>query len=308
MSGSSESPRVLVTGDSGFVGCHALSRWPGAVGLSSLGQDLDIRDRVRMRDSLCSFAPAAVLHLAAQSFVPESFRSPENTFDINFLGTHNLLQALSETGFSGRVIFVGTSDAYGVVPVTALPIHEELPLHPRNPYAVSKVAAEALCYQWSQTGSFELMMARPFNHIGPGQAPIFVISDFARQIAEMAAGKRPPVLQVGNIDVTRDFTDVSDVLRAYELLFSLGKNGEIYNICSGVERSVRSMIDMLVELSGVQVEIITDPTRFRPAEQARVVGSHKKLSDHTGWQPGVPMRETLKNIYEYWKREVDEQK
>lgn len=301
-----DSARLLVTGDNGFVGRHALARWPAAVGLSSLAQDLDIRDKVRLHGCLTKFAPTAVLHLAAQSFVPDSFRSPEITFDINFLGTLHLLQALAETGFSGRFLFVGTGDAYGVVPVTSLPMHEELPLRPRNPYAVSKVAAEALCYQWSQTGPFEVTMVRPFNHIGAGQAPIFAISDFARQIAEISAGKRPPVLQVGNIDVTRDFTDISDVLHAYEMLLAHGKNGEIYNVCSGIERSMRSMIELLLELADVKADIVNDPSRFRPADQPRVFGSHEKLSVHTGWQPIVPIKETLMSLYRYWEMKINE--
>ena len=190
--------------------------------------------------------------------------------------------------------------------VASLPIHEDFPLRPRNPNAVSKVAAEALCYQWSQTGPFSVMMARPFNHIGPGQSPLFAISDFARQIAEISAGKRPPILRVGNIDVTRDFTDISDVLHAYEILLTHGKNGEIYNVCSGVERSVRGMVELLLELTGVKAEIENDPSRFRPADQPRVFGSHERLSSHTNWQPIVPIRETLMNIYLYWERKINE--
>jgi GDP-4-dehydro-6-deoxy-D-mannose reductase len=169
---------------------------------------------------------------------------------------------------------------------------------------VSKVAAEALCYQWSQTGPFEVVMARPFNHIGAGQAPTFAISDFARQIAEISAGQRPPVLKVGNIDVTRDFTDVKDVLKAYELLLGKGRNGEVYNVCSGVERSVRSLVERLLELASVEAEIQNDPTRFRPSDQPRVCGDHAKLSRDTGWQPEVPMDETLLNLYRYWEHEI----
>jgi GDP-4-dehydro-6-deoxy-D-mannose reductase len=171
---------------------------------------------------------------------------------------------------------------------------------------VSKVAAEALCYQWSQTGPFEIMMARPFNHIGAGQAPTFAISDFARQIAGIAAGRRPPQLSVGNIEATRDFTDVADVVRAYELLLTRGQNGEIYNVCSGVERSVRTLLERLLSLSGVDAEVVSDPARLRPSEQPRVYGSYMKLSDHTGWQPMVPLDESLLCIYRYWERKIDE--
>lgn len=296
--------RVLLTGDQGFVGRHALRQWPAAVGLSALTTKPDIRDKASLVDCLRSYQPSAVVHLAALSFVPDSFRSPETTFEVNFLGTLRLLEALAETGFSGRFLFVGSGDAYGVVSTDALPIREELMLRPRSPYAVSKVAAEALCYQWSQTGPFEVVMARPFNHMGAGQEPSFVVSDFARQVAQIAAGVQPPVLQVGDIDVTRDFTDVSDVLRAYALLLARGHNGESYNVCSGVERSVRSLLESLLELAGVEAQIVNDPARLRVSEQQRVFGSHEKLSRHTLWQPEVPMTATLLNLYHYWENEI----
>ncbi len=296
--------RTLITGDTGFVGQHVLSRWPDATGLSSLGEAVDIRDKAALVARLSEFQPTAVLHLAAMSFVPDSFRSPEMVFEVNFLGTLRLLEALAETGFKGRFVFISTGDAYGLVPPEALPITEDRALRPRNPYAVSKAAAEALCFQWSQTGPFEVMMARPFNHIGAGQAPTFAISDFARQIAQIAAGQRPPRLNVGNIEATRDFCDVVDVVRAYELILATGKNGEIYNVCSGVERSVQSLLTRLLSLSGVEAEVVVDPARYRPAEQARVYASYDRLQQHTGWRPLVALDDTLQNIYDYWERDL----
>ena len=298
-------PSLLIVGNTGFVGQHALSNWPQATGLTDAAGDVvDICNKPALLAALANNVPETVLHLAALSFVPDSFKAPEKTYEVNFLGTLRLLEALAESGFRGRFLFVGTGDAYGLVTVDEQPIREGQPLRPRNPYAVSKVAAEALCYQWSQTGPFEVVMARPFNHIGAGQAPTFAISDFARQIAEISAGLRPPVLAVGNIDVTRDFTDVKDVLKAYELLLSKGRNGEVYNVCSGVERSVRSLVERLLELAGVEAEIQNDPTRFRPSDQPRVCGDHAKLSKDTGWQPEVSMDETLLNLYRYWKNEI----
>lgn len=300
--GFENSDRLLITGATGFVGQHALARWPLASSLSV--DNIDIRDKPSMLAYFAGQLPDTVLHLAALSFVPDSFKAPEQTFEVNFLGTLRLLEALAESGFKGRFLFVSSGDAYGMVPVGSLPIDETLALRPRNPYAVSKAAAEALCYQWSQTGPFEVVIARPFNHIGAGQASSFALSDFARQIAEIGAGLRPPLLSVGNIDVTRDFTDVSDVLCAYGLLMQHGRSSEIYNVCSGVERSVRSLLEQLLELSGVRAEVINDPARFRPADQPRVWGSHEKLSRHTGWQPVVPMDETLLSLYRYWEREI----
>lgn len=296
--------RLLITGDTGFVGSYAIKRWPLARGLSSFGGNQDICDQAGLLDCLLRFRPDYVLHLAALSFVPDSFRKPDRTYEVNFLGTLRLLEALSKSGFTGRMLFVGTGDAYGRVEEDALPICELLPLRPRNPYAVSKVAAEALCYQWSQTSSFEIVLARPFNHIGAGQSPIFAISDFARQIAQIAAGERAPVVSVGNIEATRDFTDVNDVIQGYELLLDCGKNGEAYNVCSGTELSLRSMIALLLQLSGVEASIEIDPQRFRPADQPRVFGSHEKITRHTGWIPNTPIEESLLNIYRYWEHLV----
>ncbi|MDP1708834.1 MAG: GDP-mannose 4,6-dehydratase [Gammaproteobacteria bacterium] len=295
---------ILITGDGGFVGRRALAYWSKATGLSSVAGGVDIRNKAALRECFANDLPDTVLHLAALSFVPDSFKDPETTFEVNFLGTLRLFEVLAECGFKGRLLYVSSGDAYGMVPTASLPIRETLPLRPRNPYAVSKAAAEALCFQWSQTGPFEVIVARPFNHIGPGQAPSFAISDFARQIAEIAAGRRPAVLNVGNVDVTRDFTDVADVLRAYELLLSRGHNGEIYNVCSGVERSLRALLERLLELSDVRAEIVVDSVRFRPSDQPRVWGSYEKLSQHTGWHPEIPLDDTLLSIYRYWESEI----
>lgn len=297
-------PRTLITGDAGFVGQHALRLLPGSIGLSSHGHGIDIRDTAALTACLEVLRPERVIHLAAQSFVPESFRDPAATFDVNFTGTLRLLEALQASGFCGRLLFVGTGDVYGLVDAADLPLSENRPPRPRNPYAVSKVAAEALCYQWSQTGPFEIVMVRPFNHIGAGQSPAFAISDFARQIAEIHHGRRPPQLVTGNIDVSRDFTDVADVVAAYGLLLEKGKNGEIYNVCSGVERSIRSVVERLLALSGTAAEIVTDPARFRPADQPRVCGDPRKLKLATGWAPVTPFDDTLTHLYAYWEKQI----
>lgn len=293
--------RILVTGDKGFVGQHALDYMAGSTGLSTFKSDIDIRDKKSILECLNNFQPDAVLHLAALSFVPDSFKSPEATFEVNFLGTLRLLEALAETGFKGRFLYVSTGDAYGRVQKSELPIRESRLLRPTNPYAVSKAATEALCFQWSQTGPFEIIMARPFNHIGAGQSSNFAISNFAKQIAEIAAGLRPPLLSVGNIEATRDFTDVIDVVRAYGLMLANGKNGEIYNVCSGIERSIRALLLKLLGLSGVSAEIVTDAARYRPTDQPRVYGSYQKLKEQTGWNPEVSINETLLNLYRYWE-------
>ncbi|AOU98647.1 NAD-dependent dehydratase [Acidihalobacter yilgarnensis] len=291
----------LLTGSEGFVGGHVRQGIEGCVPFLDDDGVIDLREAHRLEGALTALAPFdAVIHLAAQSFVPASFDDPPETFAVNFQGTYNLLVALRAIGFRGRFLYVGSADTYGRVDETALPVTEDQPLRPRNPYAVSKVAAEALCYQWSQSGPFEVVMARPFNHIGPGQSPRFAVSDFARQIAMIALDRSAPVLNVGDIDVTRDFTDVRDVVRAYELLLARGRNGEVYNVCSGRELDLRGIITRLAAMAGVSVRIEQDAARLRPSEQRRMVGSHAHLSVDTGWAPALMPDESLRAILDDW--------
>lgn len=294
---------VLLTGATGFVGNYVQQETP-CVPLTEGETPIDLKNSSALVRVVRVVNPDAVIHLAAQSFVPESIQNPLHTYEVNFLGTLNLLAALKENGFRGRMLYVGSSDTYGLVDSASLPVVEDSPLRPRNPYAVSKVAAEALCYQWSQTGSFEVVMVRPFNHIGPGQSERFVISDFARQVVEIKGGLRPSLIRVGDIDVTRDFTDVRDVVRAYALLLERGGNGEVYNVCSGKERSVLSVLESLLRLAGVEAEIVQDAERLRKSEQRRVFGSFAKLHEATGWQPEIPFEQSLKDILTDWEKKL----
>lgn len=295
---------TLLTGFSGFVGGHVQAQIPCTPLADETGTPLDILDFNAILTKVRRVRPSQVIHLAAQSFVPASFADPEATYRVNFLGTLNLLTALKEGGFRGRFLFIGSGDTYGMVEPEQLPVVESTPLRPRNPYAVSKVAAEALCYQWSQTGPFKVIMARPFNHIGPGQSDQFAISDFAKQLVEMRLGRRSPELKVGDIDVTRDFTDVRDIVNAYALLLENGANGEIYNVGSGQERSIRSLLITLINLSETNANIATDTARFRPAEQRRMLASSSKLRSATGWTPILSIEQSLKDILEYWTRKL----
>ena len=292
--------KLLLTGANGFVGRYVQAVLPCV----PLPDGLDLRDGAALTAAVATIQPDAVLHLAAQSFVPASFETPRETFDINLYGTLNLLEALQAAEFRGRMLFVGSGDTYGQVPEAALPVCEEHPLRPRNPYAVSKVSAEALCYQWSQTSGFEIVMVRPFNHIGPGQSPRFAIANFARQVMEIRLGRRGPVLQVGDIDVTRDFTDVRDVVRAYGLLLERGRNGGIYNVCSGREYRIRDLLQQLINLAGVEAMIEQDPARLRRAEQRRMVASFETLHRDTGWQPMIPIGQSLHDLLNDWERQL----
>ncbi|WP_295683415.1 GDP-mannose 4,6-dehydratase [uncultured Nevskia sp.] len=293
--------KLLVTGHRGFVGAYVLAN-SKSVGLSDDdGQAINLLDVVAVKRCIERERPDAVLHLAAQSFVPDSFRDPRATYDTNFTGTHGLLDALKTSGFKGRFLFVSSADVYGALPEAALPAHETTPTRPLNPYAVSKIAAETLCGYWQRAEGMDVVIARPFNHIGPGQSTRFAIADFAKTIAGIKLGKAGKVLEVGDLDVTRDFTDVRDVVAAYHLLLTHGKSGETYNICSGIERHLGDAVGLLAELAGVDIELKTDAARFRKAGQRRACGSSDKLRADTGWQPRIDWSTSLRDTLNYWE-------
>lgn len=248
--------------------------------------------------------PDAVIHLAGQTFVPEAFRDPARTFDINLLGTLNLLQALKARGFKGPFLYVSSGDVYGQVEESALSITEQQPPCPRNPYAVSKLSAEFLSLQWGLSEGWSVLVARPFNHIGTGQKDSFVIASAARQINRIKQGLQAPQLEVGDIDVTRDFLDVDDVVSAYFALLEKGTPGQVYNICSGHEQSIRSLIEQMGDLAEVELQLVQDPARMRRADQRRVCGSHQRLARTTGWTPQISIQQSLRAILSDWEKRV----
>ena len=301
--------RLLVTGVHGFVG-RTLARMvesePRLAGwqLQDAPPTADLRNPDDAALLVGRNPPDAVIHLAAQSWVPDAFRDPAQTLATNVLGTLHLLQALRAASFRGRVVYVGTGDVYGLVAEDALPVSEDFVPVPRNPYAVSKFAAEALCRQWTITESMDIVLARPFNHIGPGQSERFVVSDFARQVAEIRCGLREAVVRAGDIDVTRDFTDVRDVVHAYFALLASGVTGATYNVCSGRERSIRMILDRLAEIAGVTITVEIEAARLRRAEQRRMRGDAGKIRAATGWEAATPLDASLAAMLEHWESEV----
>lgn len=292
--------KLLLVGGTGFVGSHMSASLEATCSVVATGRDVDVRSMEELRALIAEVQPDQVVNLAAITTLRESYENPRDTYDINFLGTLNLLMALRECDFMGRLLFVSSSEVYGLLAEHELPVSEARIPKPLSPYAVAKIAAEALCYQWSQTEKFEIVTARPFNHIGPGQSERFAIADFGRQIAAIKLGLSEPVIYTGDIDTTRDFTDVRDVVSAYRLLLEQGGNGELYNVCSGLERSIRSLIERMCELSGVTVELRPDPVRFRLSEQRRVCGSNDKLVAEAGWRPHYFLDQTLTDIVNFW--------
>jgi GDP-4-dehydro-6-deoxy-D-mannose reductase len=292
--------KLLLLGGAGFVGSHMKKHCHDRFDVVSTGREVDIRHAEQIQSLIAREQPSDVVILAAITTLKESIENPRTTYDINFGGTLNVLIALRNLGFTGRLLFVSSSEVYGFINGADLPVDELRIMRPLNPYAFSKIASEALCHLWSQNEKFKIIISRPFNHIGPGQSERFAIADFGRQIAMIKLGLAPPVIRVGDIDTTRDFTDVRDIVSAYEMLLDLGQNGEIYNVCSGRERSIRSLIERMCQLVGVNVEIEIDSERFRPSKQRRMRGSNEKIIKATGWSITYPMDQTLITILDDW--------
>jgi GDP-4-dehydro-6-deoxy-D-mannose reductase len=315
--------RILITGATGFVGSHLrrylLAHDPGCVIVGTAYPDrpealptnerdrivlLDLRDRDATVALLRKTQPDAIVHLAAQSHVPTAYDDPWGTLKNNILGQLNLLEACLVTDLLPRVVVIGSGEEYGRAPQSELPLTEDHPLRPENPYSVSKVAQDVMGYQYFISYGLPVMRVRPFNHIGPGQAPKFVLPAFASQIAEIEAGIREPVLHVGNLTPARDFTDVRDVVAAYDLILRQGVAGEVYNVASGQPTTMQTLVDHLVDRVGLAIEIRRDPDRYRPADIPIIYGSAAKLQRDTGWTPQIPLAQTIEDVLNEWRGRV----
>ncbi len=303
--------RALVTGADGFVGgilCRHLAQSGWDVRSAVLREPLtpasefrcDVTDFDQVDAVIDWASPVDVIfHLAALTFVPDSIQHPRRTMRVNVEGTMNLLEACHTRVPQSRFLFVSTSEIYG--PPIQLPISEDHPLNPQNPYAISKAAADSYCAFFHNGTGYDVVRMRPFNHSGPGQSDQFVLSSFARQIARAEAGKAEPIVGVGNLDARRDFLHVNDVVRAYERAALHGVAGEAYNIASGKTVSIRDALEMLLGMSTAKIAVEPEPERLRPVEVLEVAGSSEKLTAATGWQPELPVEALLGDILNYWR-------
>jgi GDP-4-dehydro-6-deoxy-D-mannose reductase len=263
----------------------------------------DLRSREEALALVEQAAPDRVYHLAAMSSVPESFDDPIGTLHNNLAAQINVLEAVRALTPQARVLVVSSSEIYGRVQ-GGKPLDEDAPLRPENPYAVSKAAQDLLAYEYGVAHGLDIVRVRAFNHIGPGQSDRFVASSFARQIAEIEVGKRDPVLHVGNLEARRDFTDVRDIVRAYELAMLSGEKGAVYNLGSGIGVPIQRLLDLFVERSRVPVRVEVAQDRVRSVDAPLVLCDCTRFRERTGWVPAIPLETTVEDILTYWRAEL----
>ena len=314
--------RILITGATGFVGTHLRRHFLAHTDWNIVGTSypdtpptpmdadretlrfLDLRDADATRALLAEARPDYIIHLAAQSHVPTAYKDPWGTLDNNIRGQLNLLEACRALDLAPRTLVICSGEEYGRATADELPLTEEHPLHPENPYSVSKVAQDVMGYQYFISFGLPVIRMRPFNHVGPGQSPRFVLAAFAKQVAEIERGRQPPVMRTGNLEPARDFTDVRDVVRAYHLALVEGTPGNVYNVASGTPRTIQSLVDQLLALTSVGIRVEIDPERYRPADVPVIFGSSARLHNDTGWKPLIVFEQTIADVLNEWRDKI----
>lgn len=312
--------RLLITGANGFVGSHLIKAFLASFpedaecigwGLESFGNadervswhKVDLRDAECVDEAVLKAKPTVVVHLAAISHVPTSYANPELVWDVNLLGTLRLLEAIQRHTPDAVVLVISSSEVYGRSFSSGIALDEQALLAPRNPYAVSKSAADLLAGQYAETG-MQVFRLRPFNHVGPRQSADFVVSAFASQIARIEKGLQEPVINVGNLDAQRDFLHVKDVVSAYlEIIKNAGSltPGEVFNVCSGIPRAIGGILQDLLALSSVPISVQQDESRMRPSDTPLAVGSAELLKSRLNWNPVISWEKTLQETLDYWR-------
>ncbi len=321
--------KVLITGITGFAGSHLADyilahhptvelhgtrRWrskddaAGHLSGKVIFHECDITDSHNVYHVIEKVKPDKIFHLAAQSYVPASWDSPAETFHTNIVGQCNLLEAIKHlrpSGYDPTVQIAGTSEEYGHVERDELPIKETNALRPLSPYAVSKVAQDYMGYQYWKSYKIRIIRTRAFNHEGPRRGEVFVVSNFAKQIADVERNHRKSVVWVGNLEAIRDFSDVRDIVRAYWLATEECEPGDVYNICSGKGYPIGKVLDMLLSLSARKdIVVETDPQRLRPSDVPILIGDCTKFRTATRWTTTIPFEKTIEDSLNYWRPSV----
>jgi GDP-4-dehydro-6-deoxy-D-mannose reductase len=320
--------KILITGISGFVGghfvhyltkqnnkfeIHGISRSRPSWDFVSIPPGLldghyfhqaDLNDIPKIKSLIEEIQPEYILHLAAQSSVAESWKTPVFSFMNNTNIFLNIIDTVRLNDNAARVLSIGSSEQYGIVSEKDLPITEERAQCPENPYAVARVAQEHLARIYAKGFDLDISCTRSFNHCGPGQTDRFVISAIVKQFVMVAQGIQKPVIHIGNGMIVRDFVDVHDVVEAYYLLLTKGRKGEVYNICSGKGYAIQDIVTLLSEILDIRVEILQDKSQIRPIDNPRIVGSYQKIQRDIGWKPTISFEQSLLSMYQYWDNRI----
>ncbi|MDO8527031.1 MAG: GDP-mannose 4,6-dehydratase [Deltaproteobacteria bacterium] len=297
--------KILITGAGGLAGSHLVryireNRLGEVVPLER--HDCDLMDRHAVEAILDKTRPDIIFHLAAQSSIPVSWKDPAGTMNNNVLPGLHIFEAVRKLSLKSRILVAGSSEEYGLVPPSALPIVEDQPLRPVNPYATSKMALDFLGYQHFRGFDLSIVRARSFNHIGPSVKKTDVANDWVRLLVRIERGLIPPVLPVGNLETGRDFLDVRDVVRAYWLIATEGIAGEVYNIASGKVVFLKELLHQLLEFIPVKITVAFDPAKQRPGDSSTFMGDSSKLRRLTGWEPKIPLTQSLKEVLDFWRK------
>lgn len=307
---------VLIIGAAGFVGSYLIDyiqekcNWSIAatkMPYEKLNReniemyDLDILDKRAVRQLLEDVHPDYIFHLAAQSSVADSWQNPELTVDVNIKGTINVMDALRTLDYKPHLLLIGSGEEYGHVKSDEVPIMEENAVRPGNIYAVTKACQNMLGKIYVDAYGLNIVSVRAFNHIGPNQAPIFVVADFCKQVAEIERGEKEAVIHVGNLSAKRDFTDVRDIVRGYVELVKLGNSGETYNIGSGHAVEIQYILDKILSLSQKKIEVKVEPAKLRPIDVPVIEADISKMQKCTRWRPEIELEQTLRETLDYWR-------
>ena len=307
---------ALIIGGAGFVGNYLAEYLHDTCGYfvnstkleqetlqSPYGEvyNLDILNQTEIENLIKDIKPDCIFHLAAQSSVALSWKRPQLTVDINVKGTVNLLEALKNVEYKGRVLLIGSGEEYGVIKEEECPITEENLLRPGNIYAATKACQNLLGGIYARAYGLDLMMVRAFNHVGPNQIPQFVVADFCSQVAAIEKGKQTPEIHVGNLSAKRDFTDVRDVVAAYAMIIEKGKTGETYNVGSGKAIAIDEILNRILSFTKEEIKVIIEKEKFRPVEVPIIEADITKLVTDTGWEQKIPLDRTLQETLDYWR-------